>query len=263
MATSTSILVRVQARGGKFLGPDIGYSWVTVRNVATGQVLASSAATGDSGQLGTTLLPNSSTGVVLSEVITPLSETLTPNWLQATAGTPSPTAGFLATFDLDAATLVEVSAAAMAGGVASQYATSVRMWIWPGAQLTTEPGLVLEIPGLNVQLLEPNPAAPPASGAPIAVMAWVTMMCGCKIGDAQGGAWPTNEFQINAWLVASNGTVVSTVPLSIKTTNGQQVPSVFTGSLPYPDATGEYQLVVGAVQPSTSNIGGAALVVSL
>src|SRR6185436_17765388 len=87
MGTSTSILIRVQARGGKFLGPDIGYSFITVCDVASGQLLAQSVGAGDSGQLGTTLVPNASTGVVFSAPET-------PNWLAATAGSPLPTAGF-------------------------------------------------------------------------------------------------------------------------------------------------------------------------
>jgi len=254
MGTSTSILVRVQARGGKFLGPDIGYSYVTVRDVANGQLLAQSVAAGDSGQLGTALMPSVSTGVVLSSPTT-------PNWLAPTAGTPSPTAGFLGTFDLDAPALIEISAAGTPNGVPNQHTTSVRMWIWPGAQLTTEPGLVLELPGLNVQILEPNPAQLPPSGQSIAVTAWVTMMCGCKIID--GGAWPTGEFAVNAYLVAPGGTIASSCAMTIQTNDGKQVASVFTGSLPYPATTGEYQLIVGAVQAATSNAGGSGLVLSL
>jgi len=253
--TSTSILVRVQARGGKFLGPDIGYSYVTVRNVASGRLLAQSVAAGDSGQLGTTLVPNVSTGVVLSSPTT-------PNWLAPTSGTPSPTAGFLATFDLDAPALIEISAAGTPNGIPNQHTTSVRMWIWPGAQLTTEPGLVLELPGLNVQILTPNPAQPPpVSSTSIAVTAWVTMMCGCKIID--GGAWPTGEFDVNAYLIAPGGTIASSCVMAIQTNDGKQVASVFTGSLPYPATSGEYQLIVGAVQPATSNAGGSALVLTL
>lgn len=254
MGTSTSILVRVQARGGKFLGPDIGYSYITVRDAASGQPLAQSVAAGDSGQLGTALVPNVSTGVVLSSP-------QTPNWLSSTAGTPSPTAGFLATFDLDAPALLEIAAAGMPNGIPNQHTTSVRMWIWPGAQLTTEPGLVLELPGLNVQILEPNPAQPAPSGQNIALTAWVTMMRGCKIAD--GGAWPANEFDVNAWLVAPDGTIASSCVMTIQTNDGTEVPSVFTGSLPWPPAAGDYQLIVGAVQAATSNAGGSALVLSL
>ena len=168
MTTPTSILIRVQARGGKFLGPDIGYSFITVRDVASGVVLAQSSAAGDSGQLGPTLAPGVSTGVVMTAP-------LTPNWLSATAGSPSPTAGFLASFDLAAPALIEISAAGTPNGTANQHRTSATMWIWPGAQLTTEPGLVLELPGLNVQILEPNPATPPRNSVTITVTAWVTM----------------------------------------------------------------------------------------
>jgi len=254
MGTSTSILIRVQARGGKFLGPDIGYSFITVRDVASGQLLAQSVGAGDSGQLGTTLVPNASTGVVFSAPET-------PNWLAATAGSPSPTAGFLATFDLDAPALIEIAAAAMPNGVPSQQTTSARMWIWPGAQLVTEPGFVLEMAGLHVELLEPNPAQPPAAGQPIAITAWVTMMCGCKISD--GSAWPVSEFAVTASLVAPDGTIAATSPLAIEVVNGKQVPSVFTGSLPFPATTGAYQLVIGAVQASAANAGGTGLVLSL
>ena len=37
---ATNVLVRVQAKGGKFLGPDAGYSRVTITDVGSGTVLA-------------------------------------------------------------------------------------------------------------------------------------------------------------------------------------------------------------------------------
>jgi hypothetical protein len=88
------------------------------------------------------------------------------------------------------------------------------------------------------------------------------MMCGCKIAD--GGAWPTSEFQVNAWLVGANGMTGLASALTIeKDTNGNDVPSIFTGTLSYPETSGEYQLIVAAVQPATSNAGGSALVLTL
>jgi hypothetical protein len=254
MGVSTSVLVRVQARGGKFLGPDIGYSYITIRDVASGNLLAQSVAAGDSGQLGPTLGAGVSSGAVIID-------STTVNWLSVTDGSPSPTAGFLATFELDRPALIEISAAGQPTGVPTQHTTSVQMWIWPGAQLTTEPGLILELPGLNVEILEPNPAQPPPPGASISVRAWVTMMCGCKIED--GKPWPTGEFEVNAWLVAPDGTIASTALLAIEVVNHQQVPSVFTGALPYPEISGDYQLVVSAIQPALSNTGGSGLLVSL
>lgn len=44
----TRVLVRVQARGGKFIGPDGGYALVTLREVVTGEILAQRIATGGS-----------------------------------------------------------------------------------------------------------------------------------------------------------------------------------------------------------------------
>jgi hypothetical protein len=249
----TSILLRVQARGGKFLGPDIGYSFVTVRNAATGELLAQSVAAGDSGQLGTTFSSDASTNVVLSGS--------TVNWLAPTAGTPSPTAGFLATFDLEQPAIIEISAAGITNGVPNQNTTSARIWIWPGAQLTAEPGFILEMAGLNVEILEPNPAQPPAAGDPVNVTSWVTMMCGCKIADDL--PWPTDEFTSTASLINADVSRVASTDLSIQTNDGRQVASVFTGTLACPLASGYYQLVVTAVQPSLSNSGGAAILLNL
>lgn len=261
MTQSTSILIRVQARGGKFLGPDIGYSFITVRDVATGAVLAQSIAAGDSGVIGSELLPGSSSDVVFTQTVSATGLTTTTNWLSPTAGSPSPTAGFLATFELNRPSIIEISAAGMSNGVPNQYTTSVRMWLWPGAQLTTEPGIVLEMAGMHVQVLEPNPMSPAVAGQPIAVTAFVAMMCGCKIAD--GGVWPTSEFQVTAWLVASDGTTVSSTGLTIATNDQKEEPSIYTGTLPAPAESGSYTLMVGAVQSSLSNIGGSAITITV
>src|SRR4051812_6236156 len=50
MATiPTTITVRVIAKGGKFLGDDIGGAQVTIRDAQTGELLASSTTQGGSG----------------------------------------------------------------------------------------------------------------------------------------------------------------------------------------------------------------------
>ena len=67
-ASSTSITVRVQTKGGKFLADDIGGSEVTIRDAQTGEWLAGGLALGtDSGNLSNLYSSNAS----LSAIVTP------------------------------------------------------------------------------------------------------------------------------------------------------------------------------------------------
>jgi hypothetical protein len=76
-ASKTSILIRVQARGGKFLADDIGGAEVTVRDAQTGEWLGGGLAQGtDSGNLSGELVPNASQ----SAVVTPATAGSQP-WL--------------------------------------------------------------------------------------------------------------------------------------------------------------------------------------
>jgi hypothetical protein len=233
----TSILIRVQARGGKFLGPDIGYSIVTVRNAETGQILASGPAgtTGqDSGTLSPIVSKYASSGVVLTY---PGPQV----WYLTTTPTPGKTAFFQANFDIAQPTLVEISA--QARGIAS----SGTMWIEPGSQLITEPGYIVTMPGLAVDII-----AVKAANDAFAVSAKVTMMCGCPINDEKTDPkgpiqWPSSEFDV--WAELRRGGVVTRGTLHLQET------SIYGGSVNRPPASGSYELAVVAVQKSESNVG--------
>jgi hypothetical protein len=234
----TSILIRVQARGGKFLGPDIGFSTVTVRNAATGAVLASGAAgstaqNSDSGELAQTVSNNASSGVVLTY---PGPQVW---YLTANVGK---TAFFQANFDIESPMLIEISAAAC--GITA----SGTMWIEPGSQLLTEPGYIVTMPGLAVGII-----AVKAANEVFAVTAKVTMMCGCPINDAQTDPdgpiqWPSSEFQV--WgEMRSGGVAVTRAPFNLQQT------SIYYGAVPVPKTKGSYELAVVAVQASEANAG--------
>ncbi|NJL29673.1 MAG: hypothetical protein HC897_18165, partial [Thermoanaerobaculia bacterium] len=92
MIQKTEVLIRVQANGGKFLGPDIGYSLVTIRNAVSGELLAQGLAAGGSGQL----LEHYEQGASRSLILTPGSanQHAERHWLAATPG--QPTAGLRA-----------------------------------------------------------------------------------------------------------------------------------------------------------------------
>jgi len=248
MALPTSILVRVQALGGKFLGPDIGYSLVSIRDAGTGEVLAQGVASGDSGVLTTNTAPSAPpAGATTNTVITGTSF----QWLSADSGT----AGFQTTLDLDVPLLVDISAAALINGApSSEHVTSARMWLTPGVDLTTEPGLVLVMPGLNVQFLTPNPVQPASS--PLSITVWVTMMCGCKISTTTD--WPPSEFTVVLNVLDLSGNSVAQQPLDLQQT------SVYYNQQPIDlPANAGYQLIVTAVQASTSNCGSASTYISL
>jgi hypothetical protein len=231
----TSILIRVQARGGKFLGPDIGYSTVTVRNAQTGQILASGpagTAGQDSGKLSLAVGNSVSSGVVLTYP--------GPQVWYLTA-TPGTTAFFEARFDIAQPTLVEISA--QARGIAS----SGTMWVEPGCQLNTEPGYIVTMPGLAVDII-----AVKAANDAFAVSAKVTMMCGCPIDDQKTDPkgpipWPSSEFDV--WAEVRRGGIVTRATLDLQET------SIYGGSVKRPPTPGHYELAVVAVQKSESNVG--------
>lgn len=250
----TNVLVRVQAKGGKFLGPDAGYSRVTLRDALTGAMLAEGLAQGDSGVLSGGFTPAATRqAIVTSEFGT---ETLL--WLSATpepADSPpthTTSAGLVASLDLDAPTLVEFTAQALANGVPSGHAVSQTMWVEPGADLRREPGVVLVIPGLNVQILTPSLTSP--AGESLQVTAWVAMMCGCKVDPSL--PWPPTEFQVTATVTQLDGGFTAETTLAFQKTSIFGTPA--GDPIQLPTQGGNFHLVVTAVQPAESNVGSAS-----
>jgi len=243
----TSVLVRVQARGGKFLGPGVRYSMVTVLN--EGEVLFGPAqASGDSGivdsKTGDPFAAAASRDVIAVQP-TASGPPAGAYWLLPDAST----AGVVATFPLAEPALLEFRATALYD-TASPVSASVMMWVVPGMQLTAEPGLLLSIPGLNVSVAA-------GVGAEVGVTATVTMMCGCPITtptwpQAAGGPepyWPAPEFQVVAVLTPPSGPPV-TQAMAFQDTN------TFAASFPLPPP-GESTVAVYAVQSAESNVGYA------
>jgi hypothetical protein len=242
----TRVLVRVQAKGGKFIGPDGGYSLVTLRDAVSGELLAQRLATGGSGTLSTTYTPEA-TG---NAIVTPGgAESRTVQWLSAPHD--SGTAGLLATLNLHAPMLVEFSAQALTSGIPNGHTATQRMWLTPGVHLDHEPGVVLLVPGLSVQILTPTVASPPTT--PLNVTAWVAMMCGCKIDPSL--PWIPSEFHVHARVREIGGDFVDEVPLVFRST------STFVNGRPIelPRGTGNYELSVSAVQPAAGNVGSASV----
>jgi hypothetical protein len=230
-STPTRITVRVIAKGGKFLGADIGGALVTIRNAQTGELLAKGNTSGGSGI--TTLMDVS---------ITRQEQLPTKD-----------ASAFNATLHLTEPVLLKVTATGPAAGLQSINEASATQWMIPGKDITGGDGLLLELPGLLVQVQSPathfNAGA--AGVNSISFEANVTMMCGCPITAA--APWKNTDFEVGAIISILNadGTTdtLATVPLQFTGTTSQ-----FTGQWNIP-GPGFYEAVVYAYQPGNGNSG--------
>lgn len=238
-STPTNITVRVIAKGGKFLGADIGGAFVIIRNAQTGEILAQGNTIGGSGDLK------------LMDISITRQQQLPTDDASA----------FTATLHLTEPVLLKVTARGPSAGLQSINEVSATQWVIPGKDIPAKnisdkkgrDGLLLELPGLLVQVQSPathfNAGAAGVTCIPFE--ANVTMMCGCPI--TANGPWMYTDFEAGAIisLINTDGTkrVMETVPLTFTGTTSQ-----FTGQWKIP-APGYYEAVVYAYQASNGNSG--------
>jgi hypothetical protein len=248
----TQVKVRVQARGGKILGPaaTVKQPLLSVRNVLTGETLISDAPM-NNGSSGT-VVPESqfSDGVsrnaivVQPPAVSPTYPAPGPYWLEV----PDGEGELIVQLHLDEPSLLEFRATAYAPDPVYASAT---MWVVPGMQLLADPGLMLTIAGLYATV------DASASKGTVSISANVAMMCGCPITVQPSQTlpantepyWPSTEFAVTAQLRADGGTTVYAFPLSCTGT------STYTGSSNVPP--GVYDVWVVAVQTNETNVGFA------
>ncbi len=237
----TRIDVRVVAKGGKYLGDDIGGALVTVHDVRTGELLARGRTAGGSGEQK------------LMKVCVTQAEVLPVDGASV----------FTATLDLDEPRLIRVTAYGPLAAQQSANTASLTQWVSPGRDVTGGAqggGFLLEIPGLMVQILNPPTHFLPASGqapAQLEIRANVTMMCGCPIGVEP---WDPSLFDVSASIRSGDGYAVDLplafVPLAEAPSNA---PSQFAAwwDVP-PNTSGQsqiYEITVTAFQQLTGNTG--------
>lgn len=262
------LVVRAIASGGKFIGDDIGGALITIRDARNGSVLAQGHTSGDSGDTQKLMkicrtrdqaLPVNST---TSAFVVPL-ETL--------FGGKSP-------FQ---ALPLQIECYGPLGGLQSASRVSVTQWLGPLSRGPAVP-VLLEIPGLMIQIQKPATHAvdqiDQRNKRPhrLTVQANVTMMCGCPIGDMADNPWPSDDFEVQAFLSPIN--VVSPHFESTRLFWVNPIPSRFEGKLsllPWIDQSSSLssstnnslislKLVVTAQQKSLPhNFGAAEVVINL
>lgn len=226
IAEETRIDVRVISKGAKFIGTSMGGVEITIKDAATGELLAQGITAGTTGD----------TEKIMQE----------PSRHHARVSTPD-AAVYEATVKLDEPRRVQIDARGPLAQPQAVGTARVTQWVVPGKHLTGGDAMTLEMPGLVVDVL-----APPAhrkltkSHESIEVRANVTMMCGCPIEP--DGFWDANQFEVAA-IVKRNGEIVKKVPLRYA-----GVTSQFAADLQL-DEPGAYEVAVYAYDPENGNTG--------
>jgi hypothetical protein len=225
-AEPTRIDVRVISKGAKFVGTSMGGVAITLRDAASGEVLARGRTAGSTGD----------TARIMKE----------PRLHHAPVSTPD-AAVFQATLDLAEPVRIEFVAEGPLGQPQATSRVSATQWVVPGKHLTGGDGLRLELPGFVVDVLDP-PAHLRLAGAPktVPLRANVAMMCGCPIEP--GGLWDAGAFEVTA-LLARDGKPAGRVPLAYAGATSQ-----FQASLAL-DAPGAWEITVYAYDPANGNTG--------
>jgi hypothetical protein len=167
----TQLLVRVTASDAKIVGSGVGGVRITVRELASGRVLAEGIQEGGTGNTRTIMFAKERGGTIYD-----------------TDGA----AGFLAELSIDEPTIVEIVAEGPLGTPDALRRSTKTMLMLPGQHVLGE-GVILEIQGFTVQMETPGDG-PVARGAPFEVRGKVTMLCGCP--TQPGGMWDSDDYRI-------------------------------------------------------------------
>jgi hypothetical protein len=221
----TKVMIRAIARDAKVIGTHVGGARITVRDVATGEILAQGMQQGGTGD----------TDVIMKK----------PHTRGMAVYNSTDASGYLAVLHLVKPTVVEISAEGPLGNAQATQRSSKTMLLVPGEDVLGE-GVLLEIHGFIVTPLTPLADAKLKAGSPFEVRATVTMACGCP--TEPDGLWDANKIRIVARLLR-NGKVESEIPMTYA-----GVQNTFHTDVPV-TASGPLELQVLALDPGSANFG--------
>jgi len=224
-AVDTHIVVRAVANDAKIIGSHVGGARITIRDLATGRVLATGVQEGSTGN----------TDLIMSR----------PRERGATVFDTPGAAGFQATLSLAAPTRVEITAEGPLGNPQALQRASTTLLLVPGRDYTGE-GVVLMLDGLAVAIDSGLTRA--AAGDTLDVRVTITMLCGCP--TQPGGMWDADSISATARLL-QGGRVAAESPVAYAGTT-----STYLAHL-VPPAPGDYDLQIVAVDARRANAGMA------
>lgn len=225
LAEPTEVVVRVISQDAKFVGDQMGGARVVLRDAETGQVLADGITTGGTGNTKQIM---DSTG------------------RSPIRATPD-AAAFTTQVDLSQPTLVTAEVVGPLAQMQASIRVTSQRWIAPGQPANGRDGWVIELPGLVVNIIEPQAVTLSVAGdRTIAVLTSAMLMCGCPITN--GGLWDAEDYEVE----------VMAYRAGVKIASGKldfvEAPGRFGGSLTLPEK-GAYELFVSARNTRTGNAG--------
>lgn len=220
---STEVTVRAVSRDAKIIGTQVGGARITIRDVETGEMLASGIQKGGTGETGPIMVEPRRRGASIF----------------ATEGA----AGFTATLQLARPTKVEISAEGPLDFPQSMQKVSKTMTLIPGEHVRGD-GVILEIHGFNIALRAPEEASIAAGDVAVAIE--LRMTCSCPIEP--GGMWDADAIAVRARLLDGDRVVRETALAFAGKV------STFAGTLADVPA-GTYTLEITASDPEAANFG--------
>ncbi|MEP7009202.1 MAG: hypothetical protein ABJC13_02665 [Acidobacteriota bacterium] len=246
------VKVRLQARGGKILGPATEQPLLTVKDLIRRETLITDEKFNK--EASGTVVPASPfkenfsrNALVVEPPAIPAYPTPGPYWLEPPVGEGE----LIVKLNLTEPSLLEFTASAFSP---DRVFASATMWVLPEMQLLDDPGLVLTIAGLYTTVTAS------AMGSKVTINAHVEMMCGCPITAPPPPPetelfWPSSEFKVTAEIRPRDGRDNLPVDLTCTAT------STFTGSADLQRGTFDVWLV--AVQAKETNVGFAKTTVTV
>ena len=221
----TKVMIRAIARDAKVIGTHVGGAKITVRDVASGEILAQGVQQGGTGDTNTIMKTPRTRGMAVYST--------------------GDASGFLAVLHLEKPTVVEISAEGPLGNAQATQRSSKTLLLVPGEDVLGE-GILLEIHGFIITPLAPLADAKVKVGSPFEVRATVTMACGCP--TEPDGLWDANKIRVVARLLR-DGKVESEIPMTYA-----GVQNTFHTDVPV-SASGSMELQVLAMDPASANFG--------
>ena len=217
-AEPTKVVVRVLSQDAKFIGDGTGGARVTIREAASGKVLAHGITKGGTGN---------TERIMEASGRSPLVQT-------------ADAASFNAIVDVSEPTLVDLEVEGPLGRPNSVVRVRSQRWIITGEAIDAGNGWLVELPGLAIT---PRSVR---EGDALSIEAKVELLCGCPI--TPGGRWDAADYQVKA-VLWSGKKRISTTPLTFRTS-----PGTYASTIPASTA-GKLRLTIYAVNIKTGNAG--------